>query len=297
MSKIKTRPFDMVNYLNDEGDVAAYLQAVMEDGDPALLAAALGDIARARGMAQLAKDTGPVTRESVQKPVGRARSEHGHLVQSHARVGIQADGRAAGQTGLSVSNAKDVSGRFQRTGFAWPSAEPPIGTRGSGLQFAGNLSARLAHSRSHPLARAQKAVQQCRQIQVRVQFRKMQAQPRRRNFDVRKLRRPRAFQALRVVWLERYLQPAAERHHNASNTPVVTCTQCSRASRFACGGACIRGLQGILVNRHESLSMRHSAASDARTTHALSPRSYGHCLLPAPQRQGSGIADLLERKT
>ncbi len=39
MSKIKTRPFDAANYLNDEEDVAAYLAAVMEEGDPALLAA------------------------------------------------------------------------------------------------------------------------------------------------------------------------------------------------------------------------------------------------------------------
>ena len=73
MSKIKTRPFDMVNYLNDEGDVAAYLQAVMEDGDPSLLAAALGDIARARGMAQLAKDTG-LSRESLYKSLSGERA-------------------------------------------------------------------------------------------------------------------------------------------------------------------------------------------------------------------------------
>ncbi len=73
MNKIKIRPFDMVNYLNDEGDVAAYLQAVMEDGDPALLAAALGDIARARGMAQLAKDTG-LSRESLYKSLSGERA-------------------------------------------------------------------------------------------------------------------------------------------------------------------------------------------------------------------------------
>ncbi|MCD9473002.1 addiction module antidote protein, partial [Photobacterium phosphoreum] len=59
MSKIKTRPFDVSNYLNDEADIAAYLQVAIEDGDPALLAAALGDIARARGVTQLARDTGP----------------------------------------------------------------------------------------------------------------------------------------------------------------------------------------------------------------------------------------------
>ena len=36
MSKIKTRPLDVSNYLKDEADIAAYLQVATEDGDPAL---------------------------------------------------------------------------------------------------------------------------------------------------------------------------------------------------------------------------------------------------------------------
>jgi probable addiction module antidote protein len=48
MSKIKTRPFDMANYLTSEEDIAEYLRQVLEDGDPTELAAALGDIARTR---------------------------------------------------------------------------------------------------------------------------------------------------------------------------------------------------------------------------------------------------------
>ncbi len=73
MSKVKTRPFDMVNYLQDEADVAEYLRQVLEDGDPALLAAALGDIARARGMTQLARDTG-LSRESLYKSLSGERA-------------------------------------------------------------------------------------------------------------------------------------------------------------------------------------------------------------------------------
>ncbi len=73
MSKIKTRPFDVSNYLNDEADIAAYLQAAMEDGDPALLAAALGDIARVRGMTQLARDTG-LSRESLYRSLSGERA-------------------------------------------------------------------------------------------------------------------------------------------------------------------------------------------------------------------------------
>ena len=66
MSNIKTRPFDMANYLHSEAEIAEYLRQVLEDNDPAELAGALGDIARARGMTQLARDTG-MGRESLYK--------------------------------------------------------------------------------------------------------------------------------------------------------------------------------------------------------------------------------------
>ena len=63
--KISDLPeFDAAEYLNSEEDIAAYLTAVIEENDPALLAAALGDIARARGMSQVAKDAG-IARESA----------------------------------------------------------------------------------------------------------------------------------------------------------------------------------------------------------------------------------------
>lgn len=73
MSKIKTRPFDAANYLQSEEDMAAYLQLVMEDGDASELAAALGAIARARGMSQLSRDTG-LSRESLYKGLSGERS-------------------------------------------------------------------------------------------------------------------------------------------------------------------------------------------------------------------------------
>ena len=62
--RIKTRPFDMANYLGSEAEITEYLRQALEDGDPAELAAALGDIARARGMTQLARDTG-MAREAL----------------------------------------------------------------------------------------------------------------------------------------------------------------------------------------------------------------------------------------
>ena len=62
----KLLPFDAARYLTDDAAVAEYMNAVLETGDADLLLMALGDVARARGMAQVAKDTG-LGRESLYK--------------------------------------------------------------------------------------------------------------------------------------------------------------------------------------------------------------------------------------
>lgn len=63
--KIKNLPkFDVVDHLTTDKVIAGYLTAVLEDGDPALFIAAIGDIARAKGMSDIAKKSG-VTRESL----------------------------------------------------------------------------------------------------------------------------------------------------------------------------------------------------------------------------------------
>jgi len=59
-------PFDAARYLTDDAAVAEYVNAILETGDADLLLMALGDVARARGMAQVAKDTG-LGRESLYK--------------------------------------------------------------------------------------------------------------------------------------------------------------------------------------------------------------------------------------
>ena len=63
---IETRPWDVAEHLEAEEDMAAYLDAALEDGDLAVVMAALGDIARAKGMAQIAHDAG-LGRESLYK--------------------------------------------------------------------------------------------------------------------------------------------------------------------------------------------------------------------------------------
>jgi probable addiction module antidote protein len=66
-TKVSELPeFDAAEYLSSEKDVAAYLTTILEENDAALLAAALGDIARSRGMTQVAKDSG-ITREALYK--------------------------------------------------------------------------------------------------------------------------------------------------------------------------------------------------------------------------------------
>src|SRR5271169_6151967 len=66
MAKCKTKPYDAAEYLETEHDMAAYLQAALEEGDPALVIHALGNIARVRGMSQIARRTG-LRRESLYK--------------------------------------------------------------------------------------------------------------------------------------------------------------------------------------------------------------------------------------
>jgi len=64
MNKLKV--FDAADYLEDEETMAAYLSAALEDPNPDVFLAAVRDVARARGMAQLAQDAG-LGRESLYK--------------------------------------------------------------------------------------------------------------------------------------------------------------------------------------------------------------------------------------
>ncbi len=66
MAKTHTRLWDVVEHLQTDEDMAAYLEAAFEDGDPKVIAATLGDIARAKGMTQIAQEAG-LGRESLYK--------------------------------------------------------------------------------------------------------------------------------------------------------------------------------------------------------------------------------------
>lgn len=63
---LATSKWDVVDYLKSEESITAYLEAILADGDPQLIAAGLGDVARAKGMADIAAQTG-LSRESLYK--------------------------------------------------------------------------------------------------------------------------------------------------------------------------------------------------------------------------------------
>ena len=63
---LKLVAFDAAMYLKDDHAISEYMSAVMEANDPDLLLLALGDVARAKGMTQVAKDAG-LGRESLYK--------------------------------------------------------------------------------------------------------------------------------------------------------------------------------------------------------------------------------------
>jgi probable addiction module antidote protein len=75
MPKTKTSRYDVAEHLRTPKEVAAYLEACLEesDGDAAFIAKALGDIARAKGMSQVARDSG-LSRESLYKALSGDRS-------------------------------------------------------------------------------------------------------------------------------------------------------------------------------------------------------------------------------
>ena len=54
----ETRPFDAANYLESEEDILYYLEAAMEGNDPSHIASALGDVARSKGMSEIARKAG-----------------------------------------------------------------------------------------------------------------------------------------------------------------------------------------------------------------------------------------------
>ena len=94
---IKLRKWDSAEYLKTEEDMALYLQACLEEAgdDAAFIASALGNIARARGMSQLARDTG-LGRESLYKaPSGEGNPSFATILKVVHALGLKLSAGAA----------------------------------------------------------------------------------------------------------------------------------------------------------------------------------------------------------
>ena len=95
MKKTQTRPWDPAEHLETEEDMVAYLNVALEDGDMSLIMAALGDIARAKRMAMVAKETG-LGRESLYKSLSsNGNPEFATVLKVVRALGLQLNASAA----------------------------------------------------------------------------------------------------------------------------------------------------------------------------------------------------------
>ena len=89
MPKTTTTPWDPAEHLKSDEDMAAYLEAALGEGDSNLVAAALGDIARAKGMSQVAREAG-LGRESLYKALSPSGNpEFATILKVVAALGLQ----------------------------------------------------------------------------------------------------------------------------------------------------------------------------------------------------------------
>lgn len=99
LSKITLKKWDVIEHLNTEEDMVLYLEACLDQADPALIAAALGDIARARGMSQVARDAG-LSRESLYRALsGKGNPEFSTVIKVIKALGIKLHAKPAPTAG------------------------------------------------------------------------------------------------------------------------------------------------------------------------------------------------------
>ena len=102
MFKTITTIWDTSTHLNTDDDIAAYLEAALQEGDPQLVAAALGDIARAKGMSQVARDAG-LGRESLYKSLSSSGNpELATLLKVISALGLELHVTAADEAKIAI---------------------------------------------------------------------------------------------------------------------------------------------------------------------------------------------------
>ena len=87
--RVKFSRYDAADYLKTEQDIAAYLNAVAQEGEPSLIAIALGDVAHARNLSQLARDAG-INRDDLSRVLSGAGDPRPATLMKIARaMGLQ----------------------------------------------------------------------------------------------------------------------------------------------------------------------------------------------------------------
>lgn len=118
----ETTLWDAADSLKTKADIAAYLDAVLEDGDPALLKAALGDVARAKGMSEIARATG-LGRANLYKALSPSGNPELTTVAKVLRA-----------LGLRLTVAAEASSRGRRSGGRRPPGPARQPTTGKAAQ-------------------------------------------------------------------------------------------------------------------------------------------------------------------
>ena len=86
---LETSKWDITDYLDSEEAIAAYIQEVIEDGDPDLMIKAIGNVAKAKGMSALANEMG-VKRESLYKSLsGKSKPQFETIYKALSALGLQ----------------------------------------------------------------------------------------------------------------------------------------------------------------------------------------------------------------
>jgi probable addiction module antidote protein len=109
MMETKTAPYDVSEFLETPEEMAAYLEACIQesDGDSAFIAKALGDIARAKGMTQVAREAG-LSRESLYKALSGERSpSFDTILKVISALGLQLS--ASVKEGANIEDAAEVA--------------------------------------------------------------------------------------------------------------------------------------------------------------------------------------------
>ena len=89
MPKIKSEPYDSADYLNTPEAISAYLEDIFETENPVLISHALGTVARAKGMAEVARKTG-LSRESLYKALSAdGNPEFGTILKVMKALGLR----------------------------------------------------------------------------------------------------------------------------------------------------------------------------------------------------------------